>query len=250
MQTGQKVSQMQIDPRTVAREIPGVLDEVFPQLTPGIVAHFNSSASSFHIRQIPADLLAQSRLQRAMLFELGYTVGEHMLHGTSNIDWAECFQETLRRQRRYFDAQLPEKLELPDQTVAEIVGSNLARMLTHLSKVRMQQLVFKPRIAGLEWIASGCGDFSLERTLIEVKCTAKRFSAADYRQIAIYWMLSYAAALENRGEEWNDFILLNPRSGKMVTMKFDTFLSALSSGRTKIDILQLFLSLVGSRLTR
>lgn len=37
---------MQIDPRTVAREIPGVLNEVFPQLTPGIVAHFNASAES------------------------------------------------------------------------------------------------------------------------------------------------------------------------------------------------------------
>lgn len=241
---------MQIDPRTVAREIPGVLDEVFPQLTPGIVAHFNASARTFRIRQIPSELLAQSRLQRATLFELGYTVGEHLLQGVSAIDWAACFQETLQRQRVYFDAQLPEKLEAQDQTVAEIVGSNLACVLTEMSKARTQQLAIRPQIAGLEWIASGCGDFSLGRTLVEVKCTAKHFSAADYRQVAIYWMLSYAAAIESRGEEWQDFILLNPRSGRMVTMKFDVFLSVLSSGRTKVDILQLFQALVGSRLTR
>lgn len=105
-------------------------------------------------------------------------------------------------------------------------------------------------VPGLEWIGSGYGDFSLGRTLVEVKCTAKRFSAADYRQVAIYWILSYAAAVESRGEEWQDFILLNSRSGQMVTMKFDTFLSVLSSGRTKVDILQLFQSLVGSRLMR
>ena len=241
---------MQIDPRTVAREIPGVLDEVFPQLTPGIVSHFNASAENFPIREIPPHLLAESRLQRAMLFELGYTVGEFLLQGVGTIDWMTCFQETLRRQRVYFDAKLPETLEPQDQKLAEIVGSNLAHVLSNLSKTRMQKLVIRPSIAGLEWIASGCGDFSLGRTLIEVKCTAKRFSAADYRQIAIYWMLSYAAAVENRGDEWQDFILLNPRSGQMVTMKFDTFLNILSSGRTKVDILQLFLSLVGSRLMR
>lgn len=241
---------MQIDPRTVAREIPGVLNEVFPQMTPGIVAHFNASAENFPIREIPPDLLAESQLQRAMFFELGYTVGERLLQGLPAIDWADCFQETLRRQRLYFDAQLPEKLEPQDQKVAEIVGSNLTHFLLDLSRARTQQLVIKPPIAGLEWIASGCGDFSLGRTLIEVKCTARRFSAADYRQVAIYWMLSYAAAIESRGEEWHDFILLNPRSGQMVTMKFDAFLRVLSSGRAKVDILQLFQSLVGSRLMR
>ena len=241
---------MQIDPRTVAREIPGLLDEVFPQLTPGIVAHFNASARAFPIRPIPPELLAQSRLQRATLFELGYTVGEQLLQGATAIDWADCFQETLRRQRVYFDAQLPEKLEPQDQTVAEIVGSNLAGVLTDMSKTRAQLLAIRPQISGLEWIASGFGDFSLGQTLVEVKCTAKRFSAADYRQVAIYWMLSYAASVESRGDEWQDFILLNPRSGQMVTMKFDAFLSVLSSGRTKVDVLQLFQSLVGSRLTR
>ena len=241
---------MQIDPRTVAREIPGVLDEVFPQLTPGMVAHFNASARNFHIDQVPSELLAQSRLQRAMLFELGYTVGELLLQGVPAIDWAACFQETLQRQRVYFDAQLPEKLEAQDQTVAEIVGSNLARVLSDMSKERRERLIIRPRITGLEWIASGCGDFSFGRTLIEVKCTAKRFSAGDYRQIAIYWMLSYAAAIESRDEEWQDFILLNPRRGQMVAMKFDAFLNVLSSGRTKVDILKLFQSMVGSRLTR
>lgn len=241
---------MRIDPRTVAREIPGVLDEVFPQLTPGIVAHFNASATGFHIRKIPPDLLAQSQLQRSMLFELGYTVGERLLKHASPIDWSDCFQEALRRQRVYFDARLPENLEPQDQTVAEIVGSNLAQVLTDMSNDRSQKIVIGPPIPGLEWIASGCGDFSLGLSLVEVKCTAKRFSAADYRQVAIYWMLSYAAAIENRGEEWQDFVLLNPRSGQMVRMKFDAFLSVISSGRTKVDILQLFLSLVGSRLTR
>ena len=71
---GLRVAYMQIDPRSVARDIPGIFEEVFPQLTPGIVAHFNSSAERLRIQVLPEALLAQSKLQRAMLFELGYAV--------------------------------------------------------------------------------------------------------------------------------------------------------------------------------
>ncbi len=184
-----------------------------------------------------------------MLFELGYTVGERLLTGTE-IHWAECFEATLKRQRVYFDAKLPDRLDAGDQVLAEIVGRNLSTELDAMSQNWGLPVVLRPRIPGLEWISSGYGDFALSRTLIEVKCTAKRFSSSDYRQVAIYWLLSYAAAIESRGDEWQDFVLLNPRSGEKVSLRFDAFLSVISSGRTKVDILQLFQSLLGSRLTR
>lgn len=240
---------MQIDPRTVARDIPGIFDEIFPQLTPGIVAHFNSCADEFQVQALPPALLSHSKLQRAMLFELGYTVGERLLAG-AEIDWAECFETTLMRQKVFFDAKLPDRLDAGDQILAEIVGKNLSTILKAMSYERALPVNLYPGIPGLEWISSGHGDFAIGHTLIEVKCTAKRFSSSDYRQVAIYWLLSYAAAIEGRGEEWQDFVLLNPRSGEKVPMRFDAFLSVISSGRTKVDILQLFQSLVGSRLTR
>lgn len=241
---------MQFDPRSVAREIPGVFDEVFPQLTPSIVAHLNNSALTVLVQPLRQELLLRSTLQRAMLFELGYTVGERILEGDVSINWPSCFAETLRRQRAYFDAKLPDQLAEWDQCLAETVGRNLANAMAEMSRASGRPIVIRPRIPGLEWIASGHGDFALGSTLIEVKCTAKRFSSADYRQVAIYWLLSYAASIEGHGAEWQDFVLLNPRSGEKVSMKFDAFLSIISSGRTKVDILQLFLSLVGSRLTR
>ena len=241
---------MQFDPRTVARNIPGVFDEVFPQLTPGIVAYFNKSEKSVPILPIRPDLLQRSTLQRAMLFELGYTVGETLLGGAVDIDWPSCFAETLRRQRVYFDAVLPDQLTEGDQILAETVGKNIATTMMKMSQLSGYAIVIRPQIPGLEWIASGYGDFSLGSTLVEVKCTAKRFSAADYRQIAIYWLLSYAASIEGHCEEWRDFVLLNPRSGVRVAMKFDGFLAIISSGRTKVEILKLFQSLVGTRLTR
>jgi hypothetical protein len=241
---------VQFDPRTVAREIPGVFDELFPQLTPGIVAHLNNSALTIPVTPLRQDLLLESKLQRAMLFELGYTVGEWILQGRTDIDWSSCFTETLRRQRVYFDAKLPDQLAAGDQFLAETVGRNLASTIMHIGSSSRHSIVIRPRIPGLEWIANGYGDLSIGSTLIEVKCTAKRFSSADYRQVAIYWLLSFAASIEGRGDEWRDFALLNPRSGSMVSMEFDGFLSIISSGRTKVEILQLFQALIGSRLVR
>jgi hypothetical protein len=240
---------MQIDPRSVAREIPGILDEVFPQLTPGIVAHFNSRASKFEVQELPLTLLSQSKLQRAMLFELGYTVAERLMLNIA-YDWAECIEATVLRQRAFYDAMLPDKIEQADKTLAEIVAHNLTIRLRTMSHQQRLPVVLSPVIPGLEWIASAQGDFAIGRSLIEVKCTAKRFSASDYRQVAIYWLLSFAAAVEGKGHEWRDFVLLNPRSGEQVSMRFDSFLSTISSGRTKVDILQVFQTLVGSRLTR
>lgn len=241
---------MQFDPRTVAREIPGIFDEIFPQLTPGIVAHFNNSALAVPIYPLRQDLLRRSTLQRAMLFELGYTVGEQFLEGATGIDWPSCFAKALRRQRAYFDAKLPDRLAAGDQILAEIIGRNLASAITEISNLSGCPIAIRPRIPGLEWIASGYGDFSFGSTLVEVKCTMKRFSSADYRQVAIYWLLSFAASIEGRSDEWQDFVLLNPRNGEKVSMTFNCFLSIISSGRTKVEILQLFQSLVGSRLTR
>ncbi|CAM8650930.1 hypothetical protein MCEZEM1_00783 [Comamonadaceae bacterium] len=239
---------MQIDPRSVARDIPGIFEEVFPQLTPGIVAHFNSSAERLRIEVLPEALLAQSKLQRAMLFELGYAVGERLVVGKA-IEWHECFDATLKRQSVFFDAKLPEQFEACDKEIAEIVGRNLSTSLKTMSLKKALPIALHPMIPGMEWISSGYGDFSIGDTLIEVKCTAKRFSSADFRQVAIYWLLSYAAAIEGRGDEWHSFILLNPRSGETVSMRFDAFLAIISSGRTKVDIFQLFQTLVGTRRT-
>lgn len=237
---------MQIDPRTVARDIPGIFDEVFPQLTPGLVMHLNTEAETIPVRDLSAELLSASHLQRAMLFELAYSVAENLLRGQP-IDWPNCYAATLERQRVYFDAKLPEHFDDADKKVAELVGRNLADVLQQMSADQELQLIQKPSIPGFEWIGNGKGDFALGESLIEVKSTAKPFATSDYRQVGIYWLLSYAAAIEGRGTEWKEFVLFNPRSGKKVQLAYDKFLSIVSSGRTKIDTLQLFQSLVGSR---
>jgi len=48
-----------------------------------------------------------------MIFERGCTVGESLLVG-SEIDWAECFETTLKRQRVFFDAKHSDQLNAGD----------------------------------------------------------------------------------------------------------------------------------------
>lgn len=231
------------DPRTIARDIPGILDTLFPQLAPGVVLHLNGGIFQSSLCEIvPNELVLASKLQYAMLFELGFAVGESLITCNS-VDWAEVLDLAVTRQRSHYDAKIPQALDDSDRAVAEIIGSNLDRVLHELAED--QSIECTPKIPGFQWISSGVGDFSYGRTLVEVKCTGRRFGASDYRQILMYWLLSYAAAIEGRGFEWIDGVLINPRRNEVVLLKFDQLISTVAAGRTKVELLELFSWLVG-----
>jgi hypothetical protein len=234
------------DPRTVAREIPGIFDSIFPQLTPGVVAHFNRSAEIDTPRAIPLAMIQKSDMQQAMLFELGCAVGEELL-SKRDVEWDRCLSVAVRRQRMHFDTTAPTELSLHDQNIAMRIGDNLAHMAEELARQRDRKISISPRIPGFQWIASGNGDLSAGTTLIEVKCSRRNFMAADYRQVLMYWLLSFAASTETNGTEWEEGVLLNPRSAAIVSFRFHDLLAVISAGRTKVEILQLFSTIVGTR---
>lgn len=234
------------DPRTVAREIPGLFDSVLPQLTPGVVSAFNRDAQTSGCEPIQPREVDACKLQHAMLFELGFAAGE-MLLTSGSVDWNTCLDRAIGRQRRHFDARIPESVPDHDREVALRVGNNLARMITNIRERRSGPIVVAPSIPGFQWIASGNGDFAIEETLVEVKCAARNFSASDYRQLTMYWLLSYASAVESDRAEWSEGVLLNPRSGQFVAFRFDEFLRTVGAGRSKAEILGLFASMVGTR---
>lgn len=240
------------DPRTVARDIPGIFDTLFPQLVPGVVAHFNRQAYvAADCEPVPTELVAASNLQRAMLFEVAVAAGEQLLAGHAMIDWDTCLEVAVCRQRRHFDAKLPDALSATDKEAASWVAKNLVTMLSQIrAVVGSETLVRSPRIPGYQWIASGVGDFSVGTRLIEVKCTNKHFSSSDYRQIVMYWLLSYASSVENGAPEWSEGILVNPRLNYIVTLSFDDIISVIGAGRSKIDLLELFSSMVGDHIFR
>jgi hypothetical protein len=236
------------DPRTIARDIPGVLDALFPHLLPGIVAFFNRKSRKIAVcKPVPKSTVDETSLQKAMLFELAFAVGEQLI-SREQLNWPACIEIAVARQRRHFDARVPEKITEKDKSIALAVGLNLAKMLEVLQSENGGSSVTRaPHVPGYEWIASGTGDFSIGSHLVEVKCTIKHFSSADYRQLIMYWLLAYAGKLQGNSDEWQTGVLLNPRSAKLVQISFEELVGVTGGGRSKLEILEIFSSIIATR---
>lgn len=240
------------DPRTVARDIPGVLDMLFPRLSGGLVASLNRKAFSFEgIEPVSSEMIDQSQLQKAMLFELAVARAEHILAGETNSEWEDCIQVAVKRQSRHFDAKVPGEVTASDRSVAEHAAQNLVAMLGSVQEQNPGcQLETSPVIPGMGWIASGVGDFSLGRILIEVKHTGRNFGAGDFRQVLMYWILKYAGIIEQEADVWSDCLLLNPRRNSALLVNFDTLLQSASASSNRVELCELLRSIVGYDLER
>lgn len=240
------------DPRTVARDIPGVLDILFPRLTGGLVNALNSKMFTFtNVQAIPAEAIEASSLQNAMLFEISMARAESELRGDDAASWDECLKVASSRQRRHFDARIPEKLEPSDISVADHAARNLVTMLDSVQAQRPSAMLERaPLIPGLGWVASGNGDFALGSTLIEVKHTGRNFGAGDFRQVLMYWLLQYARTVENDGRVWSDVLLLNPRRNAALLVNYDNLLRAASASSNRVELVELLRSAVGQDIDR
>lgn len=239
------------DPRTVARDIPGVLDVLFPRLTGGLVNALNAKMFSFPgIGPIPNEIIENSRLQKAMMFELSMARAEGELRGEA-ASWKSCLAIASKRQQRHYDARIPEGLEPGDIMVADHAARNLVAMLHSVQAQRpLAVLEHAPLIPGLGWVASGNGDFAIGSTLIEVKHTARNFGAADFRQILMYWLLRYARTVESDGDMWSDVLLLNPRRNAALLVNYDHLLRSASASSNHVELVELLRSAVGQEFDR
>jgi hypothetical protein len=60
----------------------------------------------------------------------------------------------------------------------------------------------------------------------------------------MYWLLSYAAAIEKDFPEWMSLLLLNPRRNIVVEFRVDEVFGLIAHSASKLEILQLFVALV------
>ncbi|WP_420333373.1 hypothetical protein [Roseibium sp.] len=239
------------DPRTVARDIPGVLDVLFPRLSGGLVAALNRDAFYYSgLAPVPSELVEQSQLQKAMLFELSIARAELILSGQAEPEWPKCIAIALKRQSRHYDAQKPEKVEQCDQKVAEQAALNLVEMLRRVASRKGSQIERNPVIPGMGWIASGTGDFAIGNVLVEVKHTDRNFVAGDFRQVLMYWLLKYASAIEHNDEIWTDCLLLNPRRNSGLAFNFDNLLQSASSNSNRVELCEALRSIVEHEIVR
>lgn len=240
------------DPRTVARDIPGVLDVLFPRLTGGLVNALNAGMFSFPgISPIPNEIIEKSRLQKAMMFELSMVRAESQLRDGEVASWEACLAIASKRQQRHFDARIPEGLEPSDILVADHAARNLVEMLNSVRRQRPSAVLeYAPLIPGLGWVASGNGDFALGSILIEVKHTERNFGSADFRQVLMYWLLHYARIVENDGDLWSNVLLLNPRRNAALLVNYDHLLRSASASSDRVELVELLRSAVGQEFDR
>ena len=229
------------DPRTVARDIPGVLDILFPRLSGGLVSALNRKMFFFEgIKPVQEETIGESRLSKAMLFELSMARAESILNGRGEANWDYCLQVAAERQRRHYEVNVPDRLEQTDLVVADHAAHNLIGMLNRIRRQKPgAHLEPNPVIPGLGWIASGVGDFSLGSILIEVKHTERNFVAGDFRQILMYWLLKYADSIENNGNVWSEFLLINPRRNCGLMLDCDYLLQSASESLGRVELFEL-----------
>ena len=238
------------DPRTVAREIPGVLDILFPRLTGGLVASLNRATFSCSgVDPIDENLIEKSRLNKALLFEISVVFVEIRCSERRDSDWSECLTIAAKRQSQHYDAVIPDTLESHDIEIISRAADNLQRMIAVLQENKPSSaLEIRPVVPGLGWIASGTGDFSIGETLIEVKNADRNFVAGDIRQTFMYWILKYALSLKSDSEAWKDCILINPRRNIYLNFDFDTLSRAASANLGRVELYELLRHLLGQEL--
>lgn len=232
------------DPRTVARDIPGVLDVLFPRLTGSLVSSLNKKIITFpHINAVSEKLIEESRIQKAMLFELSIARAESFLRENNFTDWDECLRIASVRQRQHYDALIPSRLSETDIKIADHAARNLIAMLANARRQRPgATLELGPPIPGLGWIASGQGDFAIGSTLVEVKHIETNFRSGDFRQVLIYWLLKYAKSVENDSEIWSDVLFLNPRRNIALLINYEYLLRTASARLDRIELVELLRS--------
>lgn len=240
------------DPRTVARDIPGVLDVLFPRLTAGLVNSLNAAMFAFEgIEPLREPDIEASTLQNAMLFEVSVARAENEIFEGGAASWEDCLALAASRQRRHFDARIPAFLGPEDIAIAGRAAGNLVSMLKAVAAQRPGAALERaPLIPGLGWVASGNGDFALGATLIEVKHTGRNFGASDFRQVLMYWLLKYARAVETDGEIWSEVLLLNPRRNASLLLNYDHVLRSASASSNRVELVELLRSAVGQDADR
>ncbi|WP_299141861.1 hypothetical protein [uncultured Vibrio sp.] len=222
----------------MARDIPGISEILFPGLVPGIVAGLNQTWLELEdIEAVSEVELSKMSLSPAMLYEIACARAEFLLRGDELIE-RDYLDVALKRQFRFFDAQTPSQLTDKDRGLIQLVASNLVLGLGELAKGK--EITISPYIAGLEWISSSQGDFCFGDCLVEVKCTNKNFSAGDYRQTLLYWLLNFTYSLSNPDMlPWKFGIIFNPRKNKYVQFNFEELHRLVAGGRNVIETVEL-----------
>ncbi|MEQ9348418.1 MAG: hypothetical protein RIG26_18450 [Thalassospira sp.] len=224
------------------------MDILFPRLSGALVASLNKQYKHFPaLKPISEEDIAKTTTHKAMLFEIAVAYAELLIGSDNQASWEVAVEVAARRQRRHYNAKVPTSWTKTDVDIATHAATNLVYMLKWLqTEIPGSHVVSEPSIPGMGWIASGKGDFSIGKTLIEVKHTDRNFMSRDFKQVLMYWLLNYAYTIENDGVSWTHLIMLNPRRNIILQLEFDTLLISASSNSNRVELSEQLRAIVNS----
>ena len=239
-----------IDARTLARDVPGLFEIVFPGLTPGLVAHYNSTRYFIGNDPINDEEVRRADINAALLFEIACVRTDRSLLDIEFENPEACLEEAWHRQSKFYDARHVSSIGNHEWNLASRVSDSLLSFLRQQSRQSESKISSAPLIHGYQWIGNSRGDYSIGNRIIEVKCSAGNFSGADYRQVLIYWMLSLISEIEGQGTAWKEASLINPRRCVAVDLDLENFLVVAGRGASKVEMVQRFASVIGERANK
>lgn len=233
------------DPRTIARDIPIIFNILFPRLTSGVVTQYNQLPESLSsISSLNSEMTKSSYRSAAFIYEMGYAKANQIISGEPE-NWQVCHQKAYEKQSRFYDFNSPHHPTEEDKKIIEKLARNLVQILISLKQTPNENIILNPEIAGFSWIANSRGDYAISSSLIEAKCSKSDFSMADFRQVLIYWLLSYLDSLKSQNNnEWENLILVNPRLNKILKINVETILPVISDDKSKPEIVHKFRELI------
>lgn len=106
------------DPRTVAREIPGVMEALLPQLTPSVVRYLNGTFSyTCGGHKIAKAAFEGINTQHSLLFEISYEIGESLLLSEEKPDFDLCIDRAVERQKNILTFPHPKQSQTKNSSL-------------------------------------------------------------------------------------------------------------------------------------
>jgi len=104
------------------------------------------------------------------------------------------------------------------------------------SRQSEEAIMFVPYFKGAGILGPCNGDCQYGNTLVEVKAGERDLRSIDFRQVLIYYVISY---LENFTPRIENVLILNPRQGYRVGLSFADLMSAIS-GLSAVEFTAIF----------
>lgn len=220
-----------ISERDISEKFSAIWKQHFPLLTPNFIRVFNNtqiiainSKQVKSLEEIRYDLISEVAFN---LSEFAFLNKLTPLQAFTLKNQNIIIKETARsiwKSGNYSESDLT----ISESEKQEIISlSN--NILEFIEKMGSQDVLFKPKLNGYNFIPDLYADISIGDSLFEIKTVKRNFKSSDLKQLFIYLALRQVSDKEN----WVSAGLYNPKKGVYCKFNVRSLIYNLSGGKTQ-----------------